>query len=173
MNRYCVNLTKKNLLNVALISTQNVITETLTLFVIIKKMLTTDTRKISTRCSSTLKLHIDLNWVHIYMRILVYPFWLYISKSFWELSEKWHTLQAVNYEIFRDLMKIFLTKSNVCIQRTETDIFIELFLVLTVLYIIIFAKRPNLGDARVTSRFRLKCHQNSSCRSIFAFSIHY
>lgn len=59
MNRYGVNLTKKK--NVALISTQNVITETLTLFVIIKKMLTTDTRKISTRCSSTLKLHIDLN----------------------------------------------------------------------------------------------------------------
>lgn len=36
MNRYSVNITKKkNLLNVALISTQNVITETLTLFVII------------------------------------------------------------------------------------------------------------------------------------------
>lgn len=99
----------------------------------------------------SLKIHTctELNWVHIYIIVLAYSFWFLKGFESWERNK-----------MFQILLNSFL--------QNRTFTFTKLILVLTI-SLWYLQKRYNFSNARIISRLRLICRQNSLCRSIFAF----
>lgn len=100
----------------------------------------------------SLKIHtcIELNWVLYYsigLLILIINF-LKVLRAEREIK------------CFRSYWTVFL--------QNRTFTFTKLILVLTI-SLWYLQKRSNFSNARIISRLRLICRQNSLCRSIFAF----